>query len=65
MPVLSWLALRGEVPLRCDEPISVMYPLVKKLVVACGWMLAAQHYGVTLTGLQVAVFGTTCFSAWR
>ncbi len=56
VPVLSWVTLRGRCRC-CDEPISVMYPLIE-LVVAIGWMLAVQHYGVTLTALRVAVFGT-------
>ena len=38
VPVLSWVALRGRCRC-CDEPISVMYPLIE-LVVAIGWMLA-------------------------
>jgi leader peptidase (prepilin peptidase) / N-methyltransferase len=56
VPVLSWVALRGRCRC-CDEPISVMYPLVE-LVVACGWMLAVHYFGVTFTALRVAVFGT-------
>lgn len=56
VPVLSWVALRGRCRC-CDEPISVMYPLVE-LVVACGWMLCVHYLGVSLTALRVAVFGT-------
>ena len=56
VPMLSWVALRGKCRC-CDEPISVMYPLVE-LVVAIGWLLAVQHFGVNLTALRVAVFGT-------
>jgi leader peptidase (prepilin peptidase)/N-methyltransferase len=56
VPVLSWVALRGRCRC-CDEPISVMYPLIE-LVVAIGWMLSAHYYGLTLTGVRVAVFGT-------
>lgn len=56
VPMLSWIALRGRCRC-CDEPISPMYPLVE-LVVAVGWLLSVQHFGVTLTGLRVAVFGT-------
>jgi leader peptidase (prepilin peptidase)/N-methyltransferase len=56
IPVLSWVALRGRCRC-CDEPISPEYPIVE-LVVASGWLLAVNHYGVTLTALRVAVFGT-------
>ena len=56
VPVLSWIALRGRCRC-CDESISVMYPLVE-LVVGVGWLLAVQHFGLTLTALRVAVFGT-------
>jgi leader peptidase (prepilin peptidase)/N-methyltransferase len=56
VPVLSWVALRGRCRC-CDEPISFQYPLVE-LVVASGWLLAVNHFGVTLTALRVAVFGT-------
>ncbi|HEY9227826.1 MAG TPA: prepilin peptidase [Gemmatimonadaceae bacterium] len=56
VPMLSWVALRGRCRC-CDEPISPMYPLVE-LVVAIGWLLAVQHFGITLTALRVAVFGT-------
>jgi len=34
-----------------------MYPIVE-LIVALGWMLSVHHYGLTLTALRVAVFGT-------
>jgi leader peptidase (prepilin peptidase) / N-methyltransferase len=56
VPMLSWVALRGRCRC-CDEPISVMYPLIE-LVVGIGWMLAVHYYGTTLTALRVAVFGT-------
>lgn len=56
VPMLSWVALRGRCRC-CDEPISAMYPVVE-LVVALGWLLSVQHFGVTLTALRVAVFGT-------
>jgi len=56
VPMLSWVALRGKCRC-CDEPISAMYPLIE-LVVAIGWLLSVQHYGVTLTALRVAMFGT-------
>ncbi len=56
LPVLSWVVLRGRCRC-CDEPISIMYPLIE-LVVAIGWLLAVRHYGATLTAFRVAVFGT-------
>jgi len=56
VPILSWVALRGRCRC-CDEPISAMYPLIE-LVVAVGWLLAVRHYGLTLTAVRVAVFGT-------
>ena len=56
IPVVSWLALRGRCRC-CDEPISVMYPLVE-LTVALAWLAAVHFYGPTLTGLRVAVLAT-------
>jgi leader peptidase (prepilin peptidase) / N-methyltransferase len=56
VPILSWLALRGRCRC-CDESISIMYPIVE-LAVALGWLLAVHEYGVTLTALRLAVFGT-------
>lgn len=56
IPILSWVALRGRCRC-CDEPISPEYPLIE-LVVAVGWLLAVNHYGLTLTAFRVAVFGT-------
>ena len=56
VPILSWAALRGRCRC-CDEPISMMYPLIE-LVAALGWLAAAHEYGMTLTALRVAVFGT-------
>jgi leader peptidase (prepilin peptidase)/N-methyltransferase len=57
IPILSWVALRGRCRC-CDEPISPEYPLIE-LIVAIGWLLALNHYGLTFTTLRVAVFGTT------
>lgn len=56
VPILSWAALRGRCRC-CDEPISMMYPLIE-LVVALGWLFAVHEYGMTLTALRVALFGT-------
>lgn len=56
VPILSWLGLRGHCRC-CDEPISVMYPMIE-LVVAVGWLAVVRHFGFNLTALRVAVFGT-------
>jgi leader peptidase (prepilin peptidase)/N-methyltransferase len=56
VPILSWVALRGHCRC-CDEPISPMYPIIE-LLVAFGWLAAAHKYGVSLTALRLAVFGT-------
>jgi len=56
VPLVSWLALRGRCR-SCHEPISVVYPLLE-LTVALGWLAAVMQFGVTLTALRVAVFGT-------
>lgn len=56
IPILSWLALRGKCRC-CDEPISPEYPIIEAIV-AMGWLLALDHYGLTLTAFRVAVFGT-------
>jgi leader peptidase (prepilin peptidase)/N-methyltransferase len=56
IPIASWLALRGKCR-ACGTPISGVYPLVE-LVVALGWLAAVMQFGVTLTAVRVAVFGT-------
>lgn len=56
IPLVSWLALRARCRC-CDEPISVQYPIVE-LIVALGWMACFNHFGLTLTALRVAMFGT-------
>jgi leader peptidase (prepilin peptidase) / N-methyltransferase len=56
VPLVSWLALRARCRC-CDEAISVQYPIVE-LIVALGWMACFNHYGLTLTALRVAMFGT-------
>jgi len=56
IPLVSWLALRARCRC-CDEVISVQYPLVE-LVVALGWLFSFNHFGLTVTALRVAVFGT-------
>ncbi|HEU4995969.1 MAG TPA: prepilin peptidase [Gemmatimonadaceae bacterium] len=56
IPIVSWLALRARCRC-CDEPISIQYPVVE-LIAALGWLAAFNHFGLTLTALRVAVFGT-------
>jgi leader peptidase (prepilin peptidase)/N-methyltransferase len=56
IPLVSWFVLRARCR-RCKGPISVVYPLVE-LVVALGWLAAVVQFGLTLTALRVAVFGT-------
>lgn len=56
IPLVSWLALRARCRC-CDEPISVQYPIVE-VIVALGWMMSFNHFGLTLTALRVAMFGT-------
>jgi leader peptidase (prepilin peptidase)/N-methyltransferase len=56
VPVLSWVLLRGRCR-RCRAPISAQYPLIE-LSVAGLWAAAAWHYGLTLTALSGAIFGT-------
>jgi len=56
IPLVSWLALRARCRC-CDEPISIQYPIVE-MIVALGWMVTFNHYGLTLTALRVAMFGT-------
>ena len=57
IPLVSWLALRARCRC-CDEPISVQYPIVE-LLTALGWLFCFNHFGLTLTALRVAFFGTT------
>ena len=56
VPLVSWLALRARCRC-CDEPISIQYPIVEALV-ALGWLVSFTHFGLTLTALRVAMFGT-------
>ncbi|MFI5227778.1 MAG: prepilin peptidase [Gemmatimonadales bacterium] len=56
VPILSWVALRGRCRC-CDESISAMYPIIE-LGVGLGWLFAVHQYGITLTALRLAVFGT-------
>lgn len=56
VPVFGWLLLRGRCA-GCGGRISIQYPLVE-LVVGLGWLAAFWYFGLTLTALRVAVFGT-------
>jgi leader peptidase (prepilin peptidase) / N-methyltransferase len=56
IPILSWVALRGRCRC-CDEPISPEYPIIESIV-AIGWLITVNHFGLTLTSLRVAIFGT-------
>jgi leader peptidase (prepilin peptidase)/N-methyltransferase len=56
VPILSWVVLGGKCR-HCRESISVQYPIIE-LITALLWAAAAWHYGLNLTGLAAAVFGT-------
>ncbi len=56
LPVVSWLILRGKCR-HCREPISIQYPIIE-LVVGCLWAAAVWFYGLNLTALSAAIFGT-------
>jgi leader peptidase (prepilin peptidase)/N-methyltransferase len=56
IPILSWLLLRGRCS-GCGERISIQYPIVE-LLVGLTWLVGYFHFGLTITGLRVAVFAT-------
>jgi leader peptidase (prepilin peptidase) / N-methyltransferase len=56
IPILSWVMLRGKCS-GCHERISIQYPIVE-LLVGLLWLGAYGHFGITLTAVRVAVFGT-------
>ena len=56
IPVVSWLLLRGKCR-GCQEPISIMYPIVE-LTVGLLWAAVALRYGFSIQGLTAALFGT-------
>jgi leader peptidase (prepilin peptidase)/N-methyltransferase len=56
IPIVSWLLLGGKCR-GCQEPISILYPLVE-LTVALLWGWMAWHYGLSLPALKGALFGT-------
>ena len=55
LPIVSWLALRGRCR-TCKISISVRYPLVE-LAAGCLALLAFLRWGVSVTGVEVLVFG--------
>jgi len=56
IPVLSWLVLRGKCR-ACGTSISLLYPVVE-LLTAGIWAGSFALYGMTITALAGAVFGT-------
>jgi leader peptidase (prepilin peptidase)/N-methyltransferase len=56
LPVVSWLILGGKCR-HCREPISIQYPLIE-LVVGGLWAAAVWRYGLNVTALSAAIFGT-------
>ena len=56
IPVLSWLLLRGRCR-GCGTWISFQYPLVE-ILVGLVWMGSYLHYGLTFTGVRVAMLVT-------
>ena len=56
VPVLSWILLGGKCR-RCREPISMQYPIVE-LITGALWAGAAWYYGLSVTALAAAAFGT-------
>ncbi len=56
VPILSWVLLGGRCR-RCRTRISAQYPLVE-LLIALIWAAAFWYYGVELTALAAAAFGT-------
>jgi len=56
IPLLSWLVLRARCRC-CDEPISVIYPLLE-VTIGVLWAVCVWHFGPTFTALRLAVFLT-------
>ncbi len=56
IPIISWLALRTKCR-HCGQPISIQYPIIEAATAAI-WAAAAWYYGLTLTALTAAAFGT-------
>jgi|SRR5687767_598922 len=56
IPVFSWLALRGRCR-GCGARISFQYPLIE-IITGLVWMGCYLHYGLSFTGVRVAVLVT-------
>ena len=56
IPLVSWIALRARCRC-CEEPISVIYPMVE-LLVGVLWALCVYRYGPTFTSLRLGLFLT-------
>ena len=56
IPLFSWLVLRARCRC-CDEPISVIYPLLE-VTIGVLWAVCVWHFGPTFTALRLAVFLT-------
>ncbi len=56
IPIVSWLLLMGKCR-GCENPISFQYPLVE-IIVGLMWLGSYLAYGLTFTGVRVAVFLT-------
>ena len=61
IPVISWLALRGKCG-QCSNPISIRYPLIELLTVACSLAVVAVFgptvqmlFGLVLTWTLIAL----------
>ena len=56
IPLFSWLVLRARCRC-CDEPISVIYPLLEAGIGVL-WAVCAWRFGPTFTAIRLAVFLT-------
>jgi leader peptidase (prepilin peptidase)/N-methyltransferase len=56
IPLVSWIVLRGRCR-GCGVSISLQYPLVE-LTVGLIWLACYLHYGLSFTGVRVAVLAT-------
>ena len=56
IPLFSWLVLRARCRC-CDEPISVVYPLLEATIGVL-WAVCVWRFGPTFTAIRLAVFLT-------
>jgi leader peptidase (prepilin peptidase)/N-methyltransferase len=54
IPILSWILLRGRCR-RCRQPIARRYPAIE-LATAALFLLSDLRFGLTVTGIGMAVF---------